>query len=420
MNWLGTLGLPTNRDVLRTDSLDEVREYYLGWINRREQENYEIDGIVIKVDRLEYQSQLGNVSREPRWAIAWKFPAEQTVTRLLEIRINVGRTGRLNPYAILEPVMVGGVMIKQASLHNEDDIKRKDIRIGDLVVVERAGDVIPQVVSPLVGSRVGEEKTFKMPAYCPDCMTAIVHEPTEAAHRCPNTACPGQLQERVRHFVSRDAMDIEGLGPKQINSLLGAGLIRDIPDIYRIDKQQLLTVERMGEKTADNLLKAIEISKGRPLINLVHALGIPHVGLETADLLVREFGSLRRIGETGEAELMAIAGIGPTVGKAIREYFNSQSNQIILRELEVAGVSLEKMEPLDETRARGKLWGKKIVITGTLDGFTRNEAERAVKSLGGAVGNSVTSTIDFLVVGTEPGTKLNRARQLGIEILNEA
>ena len=421
MQWLRELGFRVNPEIARFETLEEVQDYCRRWEQERDAKNYQTDGVVVKIDRLDYQRHLGFVGREPRWAVAWKFPAERAVTRLLDIGINVGRTGALNPYAILEPVQVSGVTVRQATLHNEDDIRRKDIRIGDYVVVERAGEVIPQVVEPVAEQRTGEETEFEMPALCPACNTGIVRDEGAAAHRCVNAACPAQQYERIRHFVSQAAMDIEGLGEKLVAQLLDAGLISDLPDIYALTGEQLTALERMGEKSSENLLAAIEASKQRPLPSVISGLGILHVGGETAELLARRFGNVERLMDASQEELEAIPGIGPIVAAGIASHFANEGNRSIVTRLREAGVALEAPEGWNAAQADGPMpfEGMRFVVTGRLEGFTRSQAEGFIKERGGQVSGSVSKKTNYVVVGEEPGSKRDDAERLGVAILSE-
>jgi DNA ligase (NAD+) len=440
MEYLKSLGFKLNPHNARLSDIEAVERYYQRWVQEREHLPYEADGVVVKVNSFQLQERLGVVGREPRWAVAYKFPATQATTKLLDIGISVGRTGTLNPYAILEPVNVGGVIVKRAALHNEDDIRRKDIRIGDTVIVQRAGEVIPEVVAPVVSLRTGTEKEFslkekawelyrekkslpraKEPDYvvCPECGAEAIRPEGEAMYRCTNVSCPAQIHELVKHFVSRGAMDIEGIGEKLADALLKSGLIKDVADIYalRDKREELIKLERMGEKSADNVLKAIEDSKSRSLARVIFALGIRHVGSETAEILAKHFNSIDKLAQASEEDLMKIPTIGPKIAQSIAAFFRQESNLKVIEKLKRAGVKMkaEAAKPQKEL----PLAGKEFVVTGKLESFTRSEAEAKIKELGGAVGSSVTKRTTYLVVGADPGSKLDRARQLGTTILDE-
>jgi len=421
LQWLNGLGFRINPENQICNNLQEAVDYYHSWMEKRHDLPYEIDGVVIKVNPFAYQDSLGVVGREPRWAIAFKFPAEQAVTRLLDIGINVGRTGSLNPYAILGPVVVSGVTVRQASLHNEEDINRKDIRIGDWVTVERAGDVIPQVVGPVLDRRTGQEQVFKMPANCPVCGTQVVKPESEAMHRCPNTSCPVQFFELLKHFVSKGAMDIDGLGEQWCNILIENSLVKDVADLYRLDKKELLKLDRMGDKLATKIMTNVEVSKQRPLHRVLFALGIIHVGSEIAELLTQRYASLNEMAEATSEELTEIPGIGPKIAESVADYFAVPHNQQVLKDLGEAGVVLHHDIP-DIQKAADDLpfSGKSFVVTGTLSGFTRREAEDRIKILGGNVASAVTRKTDYLVAGASPGSKVAAAGRLGTEILDEA
>ena len=421
LQWLNGLGFRINPENRVCHTLEEAVDYYHSWMEKRHDLPYEIDGVVIKVDPFAYQDSLGVAGREPRWAIAYKFPAEQAVTRLLDIGINVGRTGSLNPYAILEPVVVSGVTVRQASLHNEEDINRKDIRIGDWVTVERAGDVIPQVVGPVLDRRTGQEQVFKMPANCPVCGTPVVKPESEAMHRCPNTSCPVQFFELLKHFVSKGAMDIDGLGEQWCNILIENGLVKDVAGLYRLDKDELLKLDRMGDKLATKKMTNIEVSKQRPLHRVLFALGIIHVGSEIAELLTQRYASLNEMAEATPEELTEIPGIGPKIAESVVDYFAVPLNQQVLKALGDAGVVLHHdIQDVQEAADDLPFSGKSFVVTGTLSGFTRREAEDRIKILGGNVASAVTRKTDYLVAGASPGSKVAAAGRLGTEILDEA
>ena len=342
LHWLGNQGFQINPHNHLCHTLADVHSYYQEWLQQRHNLPYEVDGVVIKVDPLSHQNTLGFVGREPRWAIAYKFPAERAETRLISIEINVGRTGSLNPYAILEPVVVSGATVKQASLHNEYDIKhRKDIRIGDWVTVERAGDVIPQVVGPIVERRTGDETPFQMPSHCPVCDTPVVKPESEAMHRCPNyIGCPAQFFELLKHFVSKGAMDIDGLGEQWCDVLIEKGLVSDVSGLYYIDKGELLELDRMGNLLATKIMNNIETSKDQPLPRILFALGIPHIGSEIAELLAERFLSMDALAQATQEELIRIPGIGPTLAESVLSYFTVSNNREVIKKLRQAGVKL--------------------------------------------------------------------------------
>jgi DNA ligase (NAD+) len=415
LQWLSSLGFRTNPHIKRFTDFEAVVEHVKSWEEQRDSLDYEIDGLVIKVDEFGLQRAMGVVGREPRWAIAFKFPPTQATTKLLDIQVNVGRTGSLNPFAVLEPVIVAHARVKLATLHNEDDIRRKDIRIGDTVIVQRAGDVIPQVVGPLVSRRTGEEKPFEMPKRCPVCETPIVRPEGEAMSYCPNRACPAQIFRLLCHFASRGAMDIEGLGESMAAQLLESGLVKDIGDVYSLTKEQLVGLERMGEKSAENLLAGIEASKQRPLASVLFALGIRHVGGETAVLLAGHFGSIDALANASLEELEAVPTIGPKTAQSVYEYFQDEQNRALVEKLRAAGVRLE-----GATAAReGPLLGSTFVVTGSLTRWSRNEVESLIKSFGGAVGSSVTKKTSYLVAGESPGSKLVKAQEYNVPVLDE-
>jgi len=420
MQWLKSLGFKINPSIALVRSLDEAEKYYQRWAESREKSPYEADGIVAKINSIALQQELGTVAHEPRWAVAYKFPAVQGTTRLLDIGVNVGRTGSLNPYAVLEPVRVGGVTISSAALHNEEDIHRKDIRIGDWVVVQRAGEVIPEIVEPIVSRRTGKEKVFRMPIHCPVCGSEVIKPEDEAMHRCTNAACPSQALERIKHFVSRGAMDMDGVGEKLCQALFEAELIKDAADLYYLTKEHLVSLERMAEKSASNVLGSIDKSKNRPLARVVFALGITHVGDQYAELLAEHFTSIDALAKTSEEELSAIPSIGPKIAEGIVTFFRQQGNRQIIEKLRRAGVRLER-EKRQEVRPEDlHLAGLEFVLTGKLDSFSRPEAEARIKALGGKLGSDVTSRTSYVVVGADPGSKLAKAEKLGTKILTEA
>ncbi len=428
LEYLKSLGFKVNPNNRRLSSIEQVEEYYHTWKEDRGNLQYEADGIVVKVDSLDLQGKLGSIGHEPRWAIAYKFPATQGTTRLIDIGISVGRTGTLNPYAILEPVSVGGVTIRQAALHNEDDIRRKDIRIGDMVIVQRAGEVIPEVVGPIKSKRSRQDKEFsllekildeekKRPA-CPVCGAEVVKPEGEVMYYCSNAACPAQIQQRIEHFVSRGAMDIKGIGESMSAILLKEGLVKDVAALYYLNekREQLLGLEKMAEKSADNMLKAVEKSKEKPLSRVIFALGIRHIGEEMAEILANEFHSLDDLADASRERLTSIPTVGPKIADSIITFFRQDENRHIIKRLKEAGVRLEEeaVKP-----AVLPLAGMEFVITGRLERFARPEAEAKIKALGGTTGSSVTRKTAYLVVGADPGSKLAHAQNLGTKQLTE-
>ena len=418
---LKAMGFRTNPQNVLCRSLEEAESLYQGWLENRHDLPYQADGLVFKVNQFEYQRQLGFAGREPRWAIAYKFPAEQTTTRLLDIGINVGRTGSLNPYAILEPVIVSGATVKMATLHNEEDIHRKDIRIGDWVIVERAGEVIPQVVGPVVARRSGQEREFRMPELCPVCGTRVEKPTDEAMHRCQNSACPAQFFELLKHFVAKSAMDIDGLGERWCRILIDAGLVSDVSGLYTLDNEQLLGLERMGEKLATRILDNIEASKSRPMARIYFALGILHVGSEMADLLALNHRSIDSLATATDEELTAIPGIGPKIAASVASYFRVEANLEVIEKLRREGVQLsQEADAVESETAEGPLTGLTFCITGTLASMSRSSAEARLKELGGAAASNVTRKTNYLVSGESPGSKLGDAERLGTKVLSEA
>ena len=424
MQWLQELGFRINPENRLCSTLEEVHDYYQVWLERRHDLPYETDGIVVKVSPLDMQDQLGVVGREPRWAVAYKFPAEQATTKLLHIGINVGRTGSLNPFAVLEPVVVGGATVQHASLHNEEDIRRKDIRVGDTVVVERAGEVIPQVVAPVLTDRSGSEQEFSMPERCPVCDTPVVKNDDDAMHRCPNSSCPAQFFELLKHFVSKGAADIDGLGERWCGILIEQGMVSDVADLYRLQKERLLELERMGDKLVTRIMTNIEASKRRPLPRMLFALGITHVGSEVAELLSQNFLGIEEMSGAEEEDLTLIEGIGPKIAESIIAWFRAPANQRVISKLRDAGVKLEQdsLPSLTSASPSGSapFDGLTFVVTGTLSAFSRSEAEGRIKGLGGKITSSVTKKTSYVVVGESPGSKVATAEKLGTSILDEA
>jgi DNA ligase (NAD+) len=410
---LSKWGLRINPYIGRCQNIDKVLEYYQEMNERRETLPYEIDGIVIKVDRLDLQTRLGEISRSPRWALAFKFQPKQETTKILEIIVQVGRTGALTPVAIMEPVKVGGVEVSRATLHNQDEIDKKDVRIGDSVVIQRAGDVIPEVVQVIASKRTGTEKKFKMPSKCPVCGAEVIKE--EAIHRCIGLDCPAQLKGRIKHFASKRAMDIEGLGVKLIDQLVDKGLVKDVADIYYIKKEELIALERMADKSAQNIIDAIEKSKTKPLSKFLYALGIRHVGKTTAEDLARQFTRLDDFFHLSEEDLMEVEGIGPEVAASVHQFFRDKKNKESIDRLKKAGVKV--IEP--KIKEKGKLAGKTFLFTGALKEFGRDEARNLVESLGGMTASIVSKKVDYVVVGEDPGSKFDKAKELGVQILTE-
>ena len=409
-------GFPVNTNFRWHQSIDGVIGFCNGWEPKRESLDYEIDGVVVKVDDLEDQRVLGTISRDPRWAIAYKFPGQVATTRLKEIGINVGRTGSMNPYAVLEPVRLGGVTIKLATLHNEDDIRRKDIRVGDMVVVKRAGDVIPQVVGPVLEHRTGKEKVFRYPDKCPSCGQPIVHEEGEAMAYCVNRECPAQIFEGLNHFVSRGAMDIRGLGPSTIWKLLELGFIHNAADLYSLTEEQLAQLPGFKEKSIQNLQAAIEDSKKRPFENVLFALGVRHIGEGVAALLTETFSDINSLMNASEEEIAGIMGIGPRIAESVYKYFQDAQNRKLVERLRKAGLKMEREKRVSKN---GPLIGKTFIITGKLERMPRSAAEKWVEERGGTVLSSVSKKLDYLVVGEDPGSKLAKARKLGVIEITE-
>jgi DNA ligase (NAD+) len=420
MQYLKSLGFKTNPGIALVHTLDEVEKYHQDWVDNREKYDYEADGTVAKINSIALQEELGTVAHEPRWAIAYKFPAVQGTTKLIDIGINVGRTGSLNPYAVLEPVRVGGVTISSAAMHNEEDIHRKDIRIGDWVVVQRAGEVIPEIVEPVISRRTGKEKVFHMPDRCPVCGSEVIKPEGEAMHRCTNAACPSQALERIKHFVSRGAMDIDGVGEKLCGALFEAGLIKDSADLYYLTKDQLLGLERMADKSASKVLDSIEKSKDRPLARVIFALGILHVGDQYAELLAGQFRSIDELSNASQEKLATIPSIGPKIAEGIVAFFRQEGNKQIIEKLRKAGVKLKREKMEQASPEDLPLAGLEFVLTGKLESLSRPEAEARIRALGGKAGSDVTKKTSCVVVGTDPGSKLAKAQKLGTKTLSEA
>ena len=415
METLKKLGLKVNPNIGRCPNVNTVLQYYTELGERRETLPYEIDGVVVKVNDFALQERLGTKTRSPRWAIAYKFKAKQETTQILDIIAQVGRTGTLTPVALMKPVNVGGVEVSRATLHNQDEIDRKDVRIGDWVIIQRAGDVIPEVVKVIESKRTGSEKLYQLPDTCPSCGKPVVRLPGEVAHRCQNLSCPAQVKERIWHFASKRAMDIDGLGGKLVDQLVDKGLVKNVADLYFLTLKQLADLERMAEKSAQNIIDAIEAGKERSLDRIVYSLGIRFVGEHVARVLVNAMGSLELLMKATLDELVEIHEIGPNVAQSVVQFFSQQENRKIIERLQQGGVKIGKAEQ----KAGDKFAGKTFVFTGALQSFTRSEAQRIVEDLGGRAALSVSKNTDFAVVGESAGSKADKARALGITILSE-
>jgi DNA ligase (NAD+) len=412
-------GFKTNPNNRRANSIDDVVKACAEWEHRRESLDYEIDGVVVKVNDLDLQSELGAVGREPRWAIAFKFPPVQATTVLKSIEVNVGRTGSLNPYAVLEPVQVGGVTISQATLHNEDDIRRKDIRVGDTVLVHRAGEVIPQVIGPILTKRPPTAVPYELPKTCPRCGSPVVRTEGEAMARCTGgfAKCVAQRFELLKHFVSRGAMDIESVGEKLAWLLvIEHQLVYDPSDIYQLTKEQLVALERVGDKSAQNVIDNIEASKSRSLTRVLYALGIRYVGYQTAELLARAFGTMDRLREATLEEIENVEGVGPKIAESVYAWFRESENLRMVDKLVAAGVNMTE----DAATLSGPLAGLTIVVTGRLEHHSRAQIEQRIKQLGGVVGDSVSKKTSYLMAGEDAGSKLDKAKKLGTPVISEA
>ncbi|MEW9676301.1 NAD-dependent DNA ligase LigA [Lentibacillus sp. L22] len=420
LEYLQKLGLKTNPEWRKCQTIDEVLEYVEYWTKERPNLSYEIDGIVIKVDNLDQQEELGYTAKNPRWAIAYKFPAEEVLTTLRDIELSVGRTGVVTPTAVLDAVRVAGTTVKRASLHNEDLIRAKDIRIGDKVIIKKAGDIIPEVVRVVEEKRTGEEQEFHMPTECPACGNELVRLEEEVALRCINPNCPAQLKEGLIHFVSRNAMNIDGLGEKVIQQLFRENLVKTIADIYRLDREELLNLERMGEKSVDNLLKAIDASKANSLERLLFGLGIRFVGAKAAKTLAEEFETMEKLQQATMEDLIAIDEIGEKMADSIVQYFSEQKVTDLLNELRELGVNMEYTGVKRSERTSDSIFaGKTFVLTGKMENYTRQEAKTLIENLGGSVTSSVSKKTDFVIAGVDAGSKYDKAQKLGVTIWDE-
>ena len=413
---LSSWGFPVNKLIEQAHDINTCIRYFERITSLRDTLPYDIDGVVIKVDSLALQNRLGNISRNPRWALACKFPAQQETTIVKDIIVQVGRMGTLTPVAVMEPVNVGGVMVSRATLHNEDEVIKKDIRVGDTVIIQRAGDVIPEVVKVIPEKRTGKETKFKMPVKCPECGSEIVRFEGEVAHRCVNISCPAQLKEHIRHFASRGAMDIEGLGEKLSAQLFDAKFISDPADLYFLTKDKLLELDRQAEKSAQNLIDSIARSKNPPLDKFIYALGIRHVGERTAKLLAERFGSIENLMAAKIEDLTAVNEIGTEIAASIVEFFHESKNKAVMKKFAKAGVVPQKKE----ISLNAPLAGKSFVFTGALANLERNDAKDIVENLGGTVQSGVTKKTTYVVAGADPGSKLDKAKSAGIKIISEA
>ncbi len=414
-------GLPVNPEARLVESLEAVNEFCEHWLHHRHDLDYEIDGVVVKLDDLALQRAIGATSHAPRWAIAFKFPPEERTTLLEDIMVSIGRTGRATPFARLRPVVVAGSTVSLATLHNEDQVRLKDVRPGDTVIVRKAGDVIPEVVGPVLANRPEDSVAWVFPKTCPSCGQPLVRLEGEAATLCLNSQeCPAQRVQRLAHFASRGAMDIEGLGEQRVYQLVGAGLLRDVGDIYALTVEQLLGLEGYAKISAANLVAAVDASRSRGLARLLVGLSIEHVGSTIATTLARSFASLDELMDASEAELAAVEGVGPTIATSLVAFFAQEENRALVERLRAAGVSLEGSRAAGEQRVRQVLAGRSVVITGTLEGFSREEAEAAVLARGGKSPGSVSAKTFAVVAGSEPGAaKLTKAESLGIPVLDE-
>jgi len=410
---LSASGLRVNPLIKKVNGIQKAIQYCADLEKKRDTLDYEIDGAVLKVNSFALQKKLGSTIKHPRWAIAYKFTAKQATTRLNDIVVQVGRTGTLTPVAVLEPVQVGGVTVSRATLHNFDELKRKDIRIGDMVLVERSGDVIPQVVKSIEEKRTGNEKVRAIPKKCPVCGTDVVRTIDEVAVRCPNKRCPARLRWRIEYFASRDAMDIDHLGGQTVEKLIEKGLVDSIADLYDLTKENLMSLEGFKDKSALNLLDSIEKSKSRGLSRLIYGLGIRHVGKFAAQLLASRYHSIDELAATSAEDLAQIHGLGQKTAEAIATFFATEENRTLIKKLKDIGIRTK------EARTQGKLEGKKFVFTGGLQTLTRPNASDLVMKKGGLVASSVGKDIDYVVVGADPGSKYEKAKTLGIKILSE-
>jgi DNA ligase (NAD+) len=409
-------GLPVNREIEIFDGIEKALEFHARLEARRKNLDYEIDGVVLKVNSLAEQEKLGQISRSPRWAIAYKFEPEQATTVIKDIIVQVGRTGVLTPVAVMEPIKVGGVTVERATLHNQDEIDNKDIRVGDTVIVQRAGDVIPQVVAPVKDKRTGKEKKFKIPSKCPVCGTPVYRDPEEAATRCTNMSCPAMIKQTIKHFASKGAMDIDGLGHKIIDRLVDKDMVCTVADLYGLTLEDFLNLDRLAEKSSQNLLGAIAASKQTTLARFIYALGIRHVGEHVARVLAARFPSVEDLENASVDDLTEVDEVGPGVAESIGNFFGEPRNKEVVDSLLAAGLRYEKAT---SRAGPGALEGKVFVFTGSLETMKRGDARKLVEVRGGTAASSVSKKVDFVIAGADPGSKLDKARELGLKIIDE-
>ena len=412
---IGEWGFPVNHYTQLAHSLEEVMEYCNRWEKERFNLPYEIDGVVIKINDRSQQEELGTVARDPRWAIAFKYPPTQVATKLLDIGVSIGRTGTVNPWAVLEPVNIRGVTVSRAALHNEGDIQRKDLRIGDWVLVQRAGEVIPQVVKPVIERRTGQEEVYHLPEHCPECGTPIERDPDQAMAYCPNTQCPARHLESIIHFVSKSAMDMDTIGEKMCEQLAEAGYLHSVADFYHLTHDQLLALEGVKEKSATKMLNAIEISKQQPLSRLLFALNIRYLGEKAAQIIAQTFGDIDRLMIAQEEEIIAIPGIGPKTGRSLYSWLQQEPNRALIERLRQAGLNMKEVQH----SINGPLSGQTFLLTGRLSSMTRSTAEEAIIQLGGTIASGVSKSLNHLIVGEDAGSKLAKAQKAGVPIHDE-
>ncbi len=413
---LGKSGFKVIPHIKLCSTIDEIFDYINEWQEKREDLDYEVDGLVIKIDDFQEREALGYTIKSPRWAIAYKYPARQATTKLTNIQLQVGRTGRITPVAILDPVLLSGTTISRATLHNEDEIRKRDIKVGDYVIIEKGGEVIPKVVGVVKGRRSGKETGFTFPQKCPVCGEQIYRLPGEADWRCVNSSCPAQIRGAILHFASRQAMDIEGLGYVLVHQLVDKGLIKRFDDIYKLDVETISILERMGNKSAQNLKVAIEKSKEQEFVRVLYALGIPNIGINASHLLANEFGSIDKIVKASLEDLSKIEGIGEILAQSIKNYFKNRNNLKLIENLKKIGLNFKVKTEIVSQRL---LQGQTFVFTGELDSMTRQEAQNTVRQLGGSPSSSVSKKTSFVVAGRNPGSKFNKAKKLGVKIVSE-